>query len=73
VDQDVSEGDQPRQVDDSRREVGIDPRTLVQRLADDLELTLDGRSDQVVGLVLREAPAIDEPQDQVGRVQGVQR
>src|SRR5690349_9719534 len=70
VDQNVAERHKPRQIGDQGGAAGIDPRQLGQRLADDLELPLDDKADEVVSRVLREPSAVDEALSQVRCVQG---
>lgn len=51
--QDIPERDNPRQIWNAARQIEIEPRKLVQRFADDLELALDGRAQESVTRVIR--------------------
>ena len=52
-------------------EVRVDPRQLVQRLADDLELALDGRMEERAGHVFAEVLVLDEAENERGSASGV--
>jgi hypothetical protein len=71
MDQDIAEADYPREVRDGRCGSRVDPRQLVQRLADDLELSFAGGAQLLVRTVIGEGLAGGEAVDAVGRLAGV--
>ena len=60
MDQDVTEGDDPGMLRNARERPRIASAEVVQRFADDLKVTLDRRSEKIVGAVIiqRGFPAV---------------
>lgn len=67
VDQHVAEGDDARQVRDACSERRVDAPEVDESFADNLELSLDGGAQHVVGQIIVEAAVGSEPRDPLGR------